>query len=322
MRNVKVLAGILVIITGMFDVVTASAQDYPTKAIRLIVPSSPGVSSDIAARILAPTLAKLVGQPIVVENKTGAGMILGLEYVARQMPADGYTVLVASSTNLATLPLTSKDLRFDPLKDLPPVIVFVDTRLLLGSPSTVPWKSYAEMVSHAKANPGKLNYGASSPNIRMMTEMIIRTAGLDIVHIPYSGGGAYIQAFAGGSAIQLGFLNEGTASGLGEKFRVLATTGDRRMPKLPDVPTLAEIGYPKVPGNPYSLNVRFGTPASIVQKLYFAASQSLQQPELKALLEKSNFIVTNENAQTAAKTLAEQAALFAEVAKQVGIQPQ
>lgn len=322
MGNAKALAGTLVMLTSMLGGVTASAQDYPSKPIRLIVPSTPGTTSDVTARILAPSLSNILGQPVVVENRAGAQMIAAFEYVARQMPADGYTLVAASPTNLVMLPLTVKNLRFDPLKDLPPVIGLVETRLALGSSATLPWKSFGEMVSHAKANPGKLNFGASSSSVRLPMEMIIRKAGLDIVHIPYTGGGAYLQALASGADIHMGFLSEASAFNLGERFRLLAVTGAKRNPKIPDVPTFGELGFRQIPGLPYSLNVRAGTPVPIMQKLFAAASQALQQPEVRALYEKNNFVIMNEGAETAARTLAEQAAIFGEVAGQVGLRPE
>ena len=297
---------------------TAMAQSFPSRPLRVIVPSTPGTSSDVVARVMAVPMSKILGQPIVVENKAGAEMTTAFEFVAKQQPADGYTLATASSTNLAMLSLNTKDLRFDPLKDLPPLIGIVETYLVVGSASTVPWKTFGELVAYAKANPGKLNYGASSPSIHLLIEMVVRKAGLDIVHIPYTGGAAYIQAIAAGRDIQLGSISESIALGLGDKFRTLAITGDRRSAKLPDVPTLSELGYPRFPGLPYSLNIRSGTPPAIVKALYAAAAQSLQQPDIRAIFEKANYVVTNESTEAAAKALAEQGALFADLSKQFG----
>ena len=311
-------AGMAAIITVAMGAMPAAAQNFPTKAIRFIVPSTPGTSSDVVARVLAAPMSRILGQPIVVENKAGAEMTNAFDFVAKQMPADGYTLVTASSTNLAMLSLNAKDLRFDPLSDLPPVIGVVETRLVVGSSSVVPWKTFAEFVTHAKGNPGKLNYGASSPSIHLLMEMIVRKTGLEIIHIPYTGGAAYIQALAAGSDIHLGSISEPIAVGLGERFRVLAVTGEKRSAKMPGVPTLAELGFPKIPGLPYSVNIRAGTPAPIVQKLYAAATQSLQQADIRALFEKGNYVVTNEGPEVAAKALAEQAVLFADLFKQFG----
>jgi tripartite-type tricarboxylate transporter receptor subunit TctC len=129
-----------------------------------------------------------LGQPVVVENKPGADAIIGFEYVARQLPADGYTLVIAAVSGLATLKLTSKDLRFDPLRDLPPLTDMVEGKYVFGSSSGQPWKSFAEFVSYAKAHPGKLNYGASSTTVRMQTDALMRDLGLDTVYVPYRSG--------------------------------------------------------------------------------------------------------------------------------------
>ena len=311
-------------VTGVLAVSTfigltpAAAQNFPSRPLRIIVPSTPGTSSDVVARVMAVPMSKILGQPIVVENKAGAEMTTAFEFVAKQQPADGYTLATASSTNLAMLSLNAKELRFDPLKDLPPLIGVVETYLVVGSASNVPWKTFGELVAYAKANPGKLNYGASSPSIHLLIEMVVRKSGLDIVHIPYTGGAAYIQAIAAGRDIQLGSISESIALGLGEKFRTLAITGDRRSAKLPDVPTLSELGFPRFPGLPYSLNIRAGTPPAIAKALYAAAAQGLQQPDIRAIFEKANYVVTNESTETAGKALAEQGALFADLSKQFG----
>ena len=318
MGKTMTYSGMTVFIAIAIGAYPVFAQNFPVKAIRIIVPSTPGTSSDVVARVLAPSMSKVLGQPIFVENKAGAEMTNAFDYVAKQMPADGYTLVTASSTNLAMLSLNAKDLRFDPLNDLPPLIGVVETRLVVGSSAVVPWKTFGELVTHAKASPGKLNYGASSPSIHLLMEMIVRKSGLDITHIPYTGGAAYIQALASGADIHLGSISEPIALGLGEKFRVLAVTGEKRSAKMPGAPTLAELGFPNIPGLPYSVNIRAGTPAPVVQKLYAAASHSLQQPEVRALFEKGNYVVTNESPETAAKALAEQAVLFSELVRQFG----
>ena len=321
MRVASGVSQLCFIAASLLGMAAACAQDYPNRAIRLVVPSSPGTSPDLTARIMAPELSRNLGQPVIVENRAGADMIVGFEYVARQVPADGYTLAAAVASNLVMLPLITQGLRFDPLTDLPPFIGFAEARLVLGSSATVPWKTFDEMVVQARANPGKYNYGASSPNIRLMMEVLLRRLGLNVVYIPYSAGAAYVQAFAAGNDIQMGFVSDTLVVNLGDRVRAIAITGDKRFAKLPTAPTLGELGYPKMPGLSFSLNARAGTPAPILQKLYAAASRTVQQPEVRALFEKANLVVVDENPEAAARTLAEQAAFFADVARQVGIQP-
>jgi tripartite-type tricarboxylate transporter receptor subunit TctC len=155
-----------------------------------------------------------------------------------------------------------------------------------------------------------------------MTEVILRRNGLNVVYIPYGGGAAYLQALVGGSDIHMGFMTQATAIGLADRFRVLAVTGSRRNPHLPDIPTLGELGLPSMPGISFSLNVRSGTPSAAIQRVFAATSQVLRQAEVRTLLEKNNFSVLNQDTQSAAKSLAEYAAFFGEVARQVGIQPE
>ena len=297
----------------------ASAQNYPAKPVRYIVPYGPGATLDIVARTMAPEMSKALGQPLIVENKPGADAIIGLEHVAKQSPADGYTVTIAAVAGLATLPLTVKELRFDPLKDLPPVISMVEGAYIFGSAAKYPWKNYAEFVTNGRANPGKLNYGASSTAVRLLSEALIRAVGIHVVYIPYKEGGAYITSVGAGE-VQMGFMSEGSAIGLGDRFRALAVTGATRRATYRDAPTFAELGHPEIRGVAYSLNVAAGTPKPIVDRLNAAASIALQQPEVRAQYGKMRLDVVGGTPEEAARILATMAKTYAEIAKNVGIQ--
>jgi tripartite-type tricarboxylate transporter receptor subunit TctC len=296
-----------------------AAQSYPNHPLRYIVPYGPGATLDIVARTMAPEMGKALGQPLIVENKPGADAIIGMEHVAKQSPADGYTVTIAAVAGLATLPLTVKSLRFDPLKDLPPVISMVEGAYIFGSSAKYPWKNFSEFVANAKANPGKLNYGASSTAVRLLSEALIRGAGLNIVYIPYKEGGAYISSVGAGE-VQMGFMSEGSAIGLGERFRALAVTGAARRASYRDAPTFAELGHPEIRGVAYSLNVAAGTPRPMIERLNAAAAQALQQPEVKAQYAKMRLDVVGGSPEDAARALAGMARTYAEIAKSVGIQ--
>lgn len=301
--------------------VVGSAQDFPTKPIRFIVPSNPGTIQDTLARVVGPEMAKSLGQPSITENKPGAAFAIGYEYVAKQAPADGYSLAVVNLATLVALPATSKDLRFDPLKDLIPVIGLVEGRYAFGSSSKMPWKSLKEMIAQAKANPGKLNYATASPLGQLQTAAFISDLGLDVVHVPYPGAGAaYSQAIASGE-VHMVFTAEAQAIALGDKFRVLAISGAQRSARFPDAPTFTELGFPKIRGLSYSFNVRSGTPTVIVNKLYAAASRALQQPEVRSILvNKMQQEIIDENPQVAAKRLAEQGEYFADMARKLKFQ--
>ncbi|MSP98210.1 MAG: tripartite tricarboxylate transporter substrate binding protein, partial [Betaproteobacteria bacterium] len=238
---VSFLAGIVCMLaTGW-----AQAQDYPFKPIRLIVADSPGASWDIVARLVAPDMFRFIGQPIVVENRPGGSYTIGLGYVANQAPPDGYTIAIAAIPGLAILPLTMKDLRFEPLKDLQSVITLVEGRIVLGTSSQFAWKNFGQLIAQARAAPGKLNYGLSGANSRLQMEAIVRAAGVDIVFVPYKAGAVYLQGLVSGE-VQMGILSEVSAGSYGERMRVLAVTGEQRSMHFPDVPTFAEIGRPEI----------------------------------------------------------------------------
>ena len=145
-----VAASMLLGAAGAMAPATAGAQDFPNKLVRIVVPNSAGTILDLLSRIMAPDMAKSLGQSVIVENKPGANNIIGLEYVAKQAPADGYTIVTSTVSVLATLPLLAKDLRFDPHNDLPPLIGLVDTRSTLSASAKMPYKNFRDMVTYAK----------------------------------------------------------------------------------------------------------------------------------------------------------------------------
>lgn len=316
MRITLVLASL-----GVFNSALVLAQDYPSRPIKLVVANAPGTPLDVLPRILAPEMAKFLGQPVVVENKPGAAQVIGLEHVAKQAPADGYTIASVSVPSLAILPVTVKDLRFDPIKDLPPFVGYAEGRLILGASSKVPWRSFNEMVAAAKASPGKLNYGTSAPTIRLSVEAVFRDLGLSLTPVPYSSAALLFNAITSGE-VHMTMVADSAAVTLGERFRVLAVTGAKRKPPYLNVPTLAELGYPQIPGVSYSLNVRTGTPKNATEKLYAAASKALQQPEVKDRFAKFYLEIIERGPQAAGSDLAEQGKLFSDIARKIGFQPE
>ena len=322
MSNFRVLAGSIVAAMTCLSVGTqvAHSQDFPSKPVRIIVANSPGTSPDIVARIVSPELSKILGQPVIVENKPGAGQVVGLEYVAKQ-PADGYTIASVQVESLVALPVTVKDLRFDPLRDLVPVIGVGEARLVVGSSSKESWATFQEFVANAKKNPGKLNYGSSSAVTRLSTEALLRGAGLDLVHIPYGPGAAFVQGLVAGD-VQLGFVAESGAASFGDRFRVLAVSGTKRSPRFPDAPTFAELGLKEIPGLSFSFSVAAGTPAPIMDKLRSAISQALQQSDVKAQFAKAGYEIIELPPNVAAQQQADMARLFADIAAKSGIRPE
>ncbi len=324
MRQMTICKAILKLLLAFSlaaQAMSATAQEYPSKPIRFIVPNSPSTPQDLSARILAVELPKVLGQPVIVENKPGAGNVIGLEFVAKQVPADGYHLLSVLVETTAILPVSVKELRFDPLRDLPGVIPIAEGKLLFGSPSTQPWKSFVEMVAYAKANPGKLNYGASSVVQILPTEALARDLGIRVVRVPYSGGGPFLQALVSGE-VHLGFAAGSSFISSGDKLRVLAVTGESRSARFPDAPTFKELGQPRIPGFTVSMHVRAGTSRNIIEKLNAAAASALQSPSVREQFAKLQLDVLGGSPESADRRLADAARFFSETATQIGYQPQ
>ena len=299
-----------------------AAQDFPNRPVRLIVANAAGSSLDLVARVIAPGLSSALGQPVIVENKAGANNVIGFEYVARQAPADGYTIAVVQLSGLGILPVISKNLRFDPLKDLPPMIGLGQTAMVFGSAAHLPWKNFGEMVATGRASPGKLNYGVPTPSVRILTEALIRGQGIEAVPVAYSNNGSYSQGLLTGE-VQMAWVAEAQMDAIVNKFRPLAVTGEHRLAAYPEVPTLAELGYKtKFPDLYYSLHVRSGTPKSVIDTLHAAASKALAMPSVKAGFSGMKIQINELPPEAVAKTLDETGEFYADIAKKIGLQPQ
>jgi len=297
-----------------------AAQEYPNKPVRLIIPSTPGSSVDIIGRVMSQEMSKVLGQPVNIENKPGAANLIAFEYVAKQVPKDGYTLAVASTNSLAILPLTVREMRFDPIKDLPPFIGVGESRLLFGSAPQLPWKSFEELVAYGKANPGKLNHGASAAISRLPTEIVLRKHGIQAVYVNYPTVGPYTIALRTAD-VQMGIFSDAQYVSLGEKFRILAVTGERRSSDLPNVPTFRELGFPQIGGQKFSLHAPLGVPAPIIKRLHAAASAALEGAEVKAQLAKIGIEVANEPPDVATKGAEDIARLYKTIAQEIGYKP-
>ncbi len=263
----------------------AQAQNFPTKPLKLVVPYAPGGVTDQLARAVAERLGQALGQSVVVENKPGANTIIGAEAVARATP-DGYTLFMGSSASLAVNALLYQKLPYDPKRDFAGVTLLAQTSLVMEVPSSVPANTVKEFVDLAKAKPGSMNFasvGNGNP-LHLAGELFNSMAGVQIVHVPYNGSAPALTALLGGQ-VQLMYdaiLTSQPHIKAG-KLRALATTGAKRISILPDVPTIAESGYPGYEaGIWFALVVPNATPAAIVQRLNAEATKILRQPEMKA----------------------------------------
>ena len=302
---------------------TSFAQGFPNRPVRVIVPGTAGSSSDSTARIVANDMGRHLGQPVVVENRAGANSIIGSEYVALQAPADGYTLLLSSVTGLVSLPLITKDLRFDPIKDLPPVIGLTSGAFVWLSANTLPWKSIAEQVAAVRAAPGKFNWGSGDPATQLLGDTVMRHLGIHgvTVFVPYPAPGAFTRAVAAGE-IQLSITAQSAAAVIIDRVRILAVTGDKRQARMPEVPTFAELGLPNVPGLNWALHVRAGTPEAAINALHQAGSQALKNPEVVSRYSKLTMDIADLGPAAAAKVVADTYKVFAEASRNAGVKPQ
>lgn len=260
-----------------------SAQVYPQRAVRIVVPSSPGGGTDILARVLADHFSKSIGGQWFVENRPGAGQSIGIEAVARSAP-DGYSLVMTAST-LVLNPIILKNVRYDPVKDFAPVSQVASLpNVFLVHPS-LPVKTLQELIALAKQKPGELTYASAgvgtSPH--MGVELLKSMAGITLVHVPFRGTGPAVTEVLGGR-IPIVLSNTLTAKPLIEsgKLRALAVTGSKRAEGFPDIPTVAEAGVPGYDALQwYGLLAPAGTPPDIVQRIYTETAIALKLKEVR-----------------------------------------
>jgi len=269
---------------------TASAfsQDFPNRPIRIIVPTPAGGPVDVMARVLANALPAVIGQPVFVENKPGAGNTIGSRQAAAADP-DGYTLMVSAASGLIMSPMIVKNAGCDASSFAPIALVAETPQVLVINPQ-VPFKSVAELVAYAKANPGKLNYstGGIGTLPHLNAELFKAASGANILHVPYKGGGPSLMAVVAGE-VQMTFDTVSTSLQLIEdgKLRALAIVGPKRAPELPDVPAMPEIGFPAVSSGAWTaLLAPHDTPPAIIARLNAAANAALQGEVMKNALEK------------------------------------
>jgi len=285
------------IVLGLLFAGGALAQDYPSRPVKIIVPYAPGGSTDIIGRIVAHRLSESLGQSFLVDNRPGASGNLALEAVAKA-PPDGYTLLVGNvSTNAINENTFAQQLSIKPSRDLVGVAKLIEIPHLVVAAPNFPPSSIAELVAEAKRNPGKINYASaglgSYPHLDM--EKLKQAARIEMTHVPYKGGaGQMIPSIIAGET-QVAFLN--VASTLPHiragRMKALATAMPSRLAELPEVPTLAELGYPGIGTNAWQgLFAPAATPKPVLDKLYGSIAAILSRPEMKETLAKQMLTVT------------------------------
>lgn len=307
----------------LFGIATSFAQDFPTRTIRIVVPSGAGSLNDTLSRLLLPELSRILGQTVVVENMPGAAGILAARYITKQ-PADGHALLAMQTSNTVSSVFV-KDPGFDLQKDLAPVVSMVESPLLLKTYYGLPFNTFAEMAAYAKANPGKLNHGLPGPTDLFALYMgAIRSKfDINIVDIPYKSSTAYHQALAA-NEVQLAFSAVSNALPMfqAKKAKPLAVSGERRHPLFPDVPTFTEVGVPEVEGLKFMVFAPAGTPKAVIDKLNAAYITALQHPDMKVRIANLDLQYVGSSSAAMAEQLGQSFERYRTVARNLGIKPQ
>ena len=312
----------LICTSGLALAQAPAGGKFPTKPVRIVVPYPPGGPIDILTRPLAQKMNEGMGNTVLVDNRAGANGIIGIEHVAKS-PADGYTLVVGSAGSFAINPNVYAKLPFDVLKDFAPVSLFATVPELLVVHPALPARSVRELIALAKARPKQLNYGSSgvggTPHLAV--ELLKQAAGIDILHVPYKGmGPATIDLIAG--QVQLAFadlpvLLPQVKAG---KLRALAVSTASRSPNLPEVPTTAEAGYPKIRiMNWYALFMPAATPRDIIATLNAETAKAVARPDMKSFVqEQGGAAVSNSSAELGAMLRAE-LDMWGKVVKTAGV---
>src|SRR5438067_239195 len=305
---------------------TLALAQYPTKPVRMIIPFAPGGASDFVGRIMQPKMAELLGQPIVVENKPGAAGNIGAEAAAKSAP-DGYTIFLGNVGSIAINPGVYPKLSIHPVKDFIAVNQVVDVPSILIIHPSVPAKDVKELVAYAKANQGKLNFASpgSGSLDRLEMELFRKLEKLDMVHVPYKGGAGPATAGLMGGETQLMFATAASAmpgvkSG---RLKPLAVTSTKRIDTLPDVPTVAEAGYPDLKaGSWQGIFVPAGTSRDIVERLFNVATQVMKDHDVIARLKNGGAeALTSASPAEFQKFVAAETERWARIAKEAGATP-
>jgi tripartite-type tricarboxylate transporter receptor subunit TctC len=311
------IATMLALVAGI-----ASAQGYPMRPIRAIVPFQAGAAPDQIFRVIGQGMQRTLGQPLVIENRTGASGNIGVAEAARAAP-DGYTVVSANNTTFAANPYLFKQMQFDPLKDFTPVARFVTTGLILAVRPDFPAKNLREFIAHAKSQPGKLTAAQASAGMRVSIALLRTLAGIDVVEVPYKGQPQAVNDLLGG---QVAFTFADYAVGLPQikagKLRGLGVTTRDRSPVAPDIPAIGE----ELRGFDVSvwagMAVPAGTPGEVVDTLWRAAQKALSTPEVKNALVAMSFNVEPMAPAAFAAYIKTEHARWGKMIRDAGIEPE
>lgn len=306
--------------TGVF------AQDYPNRPIHIIVPYTAAGSSDFVARTVAAKMQENMDHAVVVDNRPGGNAVIGSELVAKAAP-DGYTLLLGGSSVLAANPALYTNLPYDTLRDFAPITNAVMSPIVVVVHPSVPVNSIKELIAYAKANPGKLNYGSAGVGntLHLAAEMFCLTAGITMTHVPYKGASQALGDLLGGSIQVMFDLPQTPLSNIqAGKLKALAVTGKKRVPVMPDVPTMAEAGFPEYNfGTWIGFVAPAGTPPAVMSRLYKEMVKTLNQPEVQnAFAQKVMTVMPSESPEAYRQFIKDETDRLRKLIKTAGIKPE
>jgi len=302
----------------------AQAQAYPDKPVRVVVGFAPGGTNDIAARLIAARLQERLKQPFVVDNKPGAGSAIGNDFVAKSKP-DGYTILVSSSGGLTTNPVLMKSINYDPVKDYEPIALLGTFPLVITVNPSLPAKNLAEFVQYVKKSPGGMvNHGTPTTSFQLVAESLGQLSGMKYEHVMYRGSGLVTAALMS-NEVPVGFLDSPAVTSFikAGKLKALAVTTGQRSAALPDVPTVAESGFPGFDVPIWTaLMAPKGTPAPVLATLRSTVAEILKEPETIQKFHEMGMDPGNADHASLAKRIQNDIQHWSKVAKAANIQPQ
>jgi len=311
-------------VAAMACTLALHAQTYPSRPIRLVVPFPPGGSSDGVARVVVQKFSEGLGQPVVIENRPGVGGLLGSEVVAKAAP-DGFTLLLGSVSSLAVAPHMFTNPRIDPEKNFAAIAPIMSSPLTVIARPTLPVKSIADLIALARSKPGALNYGAAGlgTHVYLVAELFKKQAGIDAVHVPFQGGGPTMAALlAGNIDYKFDVVNTTLPQARAGKVKVLAVTSAKRVPLMPEVPTLAESGFPEIDATAWVGVVGpAGLPAGIVSRLNAEIGKAVSSRDLSEVYIAQGVVPELASPAEFAEMIRREYARWGTVMKEVGARP-
>ena len=321
-RNAIAIAAVALLSSTLAGLAQPAA-DYPTKPIKLILPAAAGGPTDVPARLASQILQARLGQPVVIENRPGAGGALGARVVATAAP-DGYTLLVGNTSVLSVIPAVSASAGYDPVKNFAPIVRMTESFQILVVNAESPWKTLGQFVDDARANPGKINYAHTGAGglPHLVGELFMLRSGAKMTGVPYRSGGESVTAvLAKAVDTTIESISITRSLILDGKLRALGGQNKTRTPLLPDMPTMAEAGVPNAEANTfYGLVAPAGTPAGIIKKISDAMNQGLATEEMQKTITGLGSEAKPNTPEEFAAYIAAQNRIWIEVGKAAGVQ--